>query len=112
VRVTMRGPDGEVVGRAERELSAGDDLGGVRFGPPDLELWVDGVLATRAELLVTDGAWVASECGLPTTAGLAGNANPWVLGASTHDSDEDLATPVDGHLVGAIDDLRISASRD
>lgn len=83
----------------------------IQFGPPNLELYVDGVRATRTATTQIVGTWFAQDCGLPTTAGIAGNRNPWILGASNHQSDDGALFPTEAHISGAIDDLRISSSR-
>lgn len=68
----------------------------VNFGPPDLELYLDGRLTGKEPV-----AW-----------GIAGNSNPWAIGADLRGSDEGSAAPPADFLRGAaIDLLRISSER-
>jgi hypothetical protein len=84
---------------------------GLNLGPPVLELWLDGVLQDGTGIITVVGG-KDYPCGLTAaTSGLAGNANPWVIGMDAHRSAEGAATPVISPLYGAVDDLRISPSR-
>jgi len=81
---------------------------GINFGPPAVELFVDGQLATGEGPDAIIGGW---DCGQPGEYGIAGNDLPWVVGRSTFRSLEVLGTlefPASG---GAIDHLRISSER-
>ena len=82
---------------------------GINFGAGGLQLYVDGKRATRTTKLVCGTNEHA--CGGSSSGGIAGNENPWVVGASAGTSAEGLATPVTNQLVGAIDNLRISKQR-
>jgi len=82
---------------------------GVNFGPPGLELYVDGQLAAPSSQIIC-GKMVI-DCGGQTREGIDGNDNPWVIGASARTSGEGLATPVDNPLGGLVDSLRISSAR-
>lgn len=81
---------------------------GVNFGPPGLELYVDGVLSDWGGETPLDDDW---QCGQSGIWGIAGNDLPWVIGRSTYQSDEvlgELELPATG---AAIDHLRISRVR-
>jgi hypothetical protein len=82
---------------------------GVNFGAGGLQLFVDGKLATGTQTVHTSGCTHAAVCGGSTTGGIDGNANPWVIGASSMSSSEGKAEPVDHHLGGALDEVRISS---
>lgn len=82
----------------------------VNFGPPDVELLVNGVRATEtASVAVCGNTWI--DCTAPLPVGIAGNQNPFVYGASSVTSEEGLATPVFAFFVGALDSVRLSATR-
>jgi hypothetical protein len=50
------------------------------------------------------------QCGSTTDGGLEGNNNPWVIGNSSHVSDEGKATPLSTPVGGVIDQVRISST--
>lgn len=81
---------------------------GMNFGPPQVELFVDGILADAQGAHTISDAW---SCGQPGDFGIAGNNLPWVAGASAIESNdelEDLVYPATGC---AIDHLRFSSVR-
>lgn len=90
---------------------------GINLGDPaepesSVELWVDGVRMDAP--LVADLMTSAFGCdnGAGDPVGIAGNENPWVVGASSHPSDEGFAEPIEyPHPEGAIDELRFSRVR-
>ena len=88
---------------------------GMNFGPEGFELWVDGTRATYTEdIVVNPGSTPpnVTRCGGGTVRGIAGNDNPWVLGASSGGSMEGSAEPTNGHFRGgAIDHLRVASDR-
>jgi hypothetical protein len=68
----------------------------VNFGPPDLELYLEGRLVAEGN----------------TTSGLIGNRNPWVIGADSFRAVPGVATPPAHFLTGAtIDMVRLSSAR-
>lgn len=85
----------------------------VNFGAEGFDLLVDGVRATRTQPIVLDPTMDEEiACGGGSLLGIAGNDNPWVLGASSHHSMEGTGDPVDSFFRGgAIDHLRISSIR-
>ena len=82
---------------------------GVNFGTGGLQLFVDGVVAKRTDQVIAKSLTLT--CGTSSNLGIAGNDNPWVLGASTHQSVEGTATPTSYPFDGAIDSFRISKAR-
>jgi hypothetical protein len=84
----------------------------VNFGPPDLELLVDGSVQGRATPLAS-ASGTDVRCGEQRmNDGIAGNDNPWILGGNGARAPEGAGEPVtDFFRGGAIDELRISASR-
>jgi hypothetical protein len=83
---------------------------GINFGPPDLELFIDGVRAENRGVWNTGGT--VYTCGEPLEIGLDGNNNPWVIGASAVGSNEGGYTDTkDFFSGGAIDELRLSMTR-
>jgi hypothetical protein len=82
---------------------------GINFGPAGLELHVNGKRSARKDTIQC--AKYNFKCGEGITTGIAGNSNPWVLGANSWDSTEGQATPVKGPLGGALDSVRISKVR-
>lgn len=83
---------------------------GVNLGPPAVELYIDGELGTNSVDLVAGD--VRFQCGDETSRGIAGNNNPWVLGASNARSDDGAADPISAPMRGgAIDHLLISSER-
>jgi len=81
---------------------------GVNFGPPAVELYVDGQLATGEGPHAIIGGW---DCGQPGEYGIAGNDLPWVVGRSTFRSVGVLETLEFPASDCAIDHLRISSER-
>ena len=80
----------------------------VNFGPPALELYVNGLLAAGEGANAIDSSWA---CHQPGAYGIAGNDLPWVVGRSTFRSDATLETLEFPALYCAIDQLRISNQR-
>ena len=84
---------------------------GVNFGGEQpLELSIDGIQHNGADIAgcpMPNGI----ECTRDTTIGIAGNANPWVLGGQCVGCTDGLADNVNGGLNGAIDHFRISKIR-
>lgn len=81
---------------------------GVNFGPPEVELYVDGVLGQWNGTNSITSDW---GCGQPGAWGIAGNDLPWAVGRTTFESTgilEYLEFPASGC---AIDHLRISNRR-
>jgi hypothetical protein len=79
---------------------------GVNFGPPRVELYLDGELVSGL-----GPSTLRDECGQDGPFGIAGNDLPWVLGRATHHSEgilDTLELPATGF---AIDHLRISNRR-
>ncbi|MCK5797279.1 MAG: LamG domain-containing protein, partial [Deltaproteobacteria bacterium] len=86
-------------------------FGSQTSSPPhdDVEIYVDGVKGTNK---TSKRYWLDCTHGVnQTTKGIAGNDNPWVLGASTNSSTEGKANNLGSPFVGAIDDLRIHKKR-
>jgi len=80
------------------------------FGPPVVEIYLDGVLGESSDSHAMDGGVLF--CDQKADFGIDGNDNPWVIGASSALSDEGESTPVSGKFVGGrIDNLRISSKR-
>lgn len=89
---------------------------GVNFGPvTGLQLFINGSQHKRTGDVMTAAHALATKCLRVETCdktidkGIAGNDNPWVIGAVTKFSIDGGATPVHFSLGGAIDDLRISS---
>ncbi len=84
---------------------------GVNFGPPDLEMYVDGVAQSGVGTLpVTQ--FNSITCNTPMPRGLTGNANPWVIGTASMHSDEGSADPATLPFdSGGVDEFRISIQR-
>ncbi len=83
---------------------------GLNFGPPVVELYVDGVLQGYTGSVPFYSGTVG--CGVAGTHGIAGNNNFWVLGASADVSGEGSMDGLRGFLDGAaINALRISSVR-
>lgn len=80
----------------------------INFGPPSLELWVNGSNADRQGEPVVD---MESPCGIDIDAGLSGNDLDWFVGASAYRSAAPPADLQHHFLGGAIDALRISPQR-
>ena len=85
----------------------------VNIGPPAVELYIDGELGLyQGQTTWPGNAGLTYQCGSSAGMGIAGNSNPWVLGASAANSEDGAATPTRAHLLGgAIDHLRISSRR-
>jgi hypothetical protein len=84
---------------------------GVNFGPPRNELWIDGQPQAGTGS-VRFGATNTHDCGPVATGGIAGNNNPWVVGASSHGSEEGESEALLAPLTGvSLDHLRISSIR-
>jgi hypothetical protein len=86
---------------------------GVNFGKTTgLQLFVDHKQASGTHNITFGGpGYVCSQsrtCGSSSLAGIAGNTNPWVIGASAMQSGEGNGTPATNPLAGAIDEVRIS----
>jgi hypothetical protein len=95
--VNLTGDSDSIEVRANTALTPGQWAHvNVNFGPPGLELYLDGRLVASDE----------------TTLGTSGNHNPWVIGADTSEANPGAATPPAHFLTGAaIDLLRISSAR-
>ena len=83
---------------------------GVNLGLPGVELVVDGVSATGNTGTIQCGGFTYI-CNKPGAAEIAGNANPWAVGASSSTSSEGALDKVINQLHGAVDSLRISKVR-
>jgi hypothetical protein len=82
----------------------------LNFGPPGVELYVDGQLQTASDVLPFYTAQV--RCGATGEHGLGDNGNPWVVGASADVSSPGRSTPVRSFATdAAINELRISRVR-
>jgi formate dehydrogenase major subunit/formate dehydrogenase alpha subunit len=82
----------------------------INFGPPAIELYVDGVLGMSTDTIPIVGSSIV--CNTAGAFGIDGNNNPWVVGASSILSDNGLATPLNDPMAGGrIDNLRISSIR-
>lgn len=77
---------------------------GVNFGPPAIELYVDGELAT--EPMAEDRV-----CNQDFAGGIAGNDNPWIFGYSAGRTEEGSDEPAVDFLGTAIDEFRLSRVR-
>ncbi|MFK7882906.1 MAG: FG-GAP-like repeat-containing protein [Phycisphaerales bacterium] len=73
----------------------------VNFGEGGLELYVDGDLKASSKY----------EGGLGTTSGGIGNYEPLVIGGSTRNSDDLVATPVKYYFTGTIDEVGLLNER-
>lgn len=83
---------------------------GVAFGAPELELFIDGVKATRDDTI--DTPFIADiVCGRTATGGLDGNDLPWVFGATAWSSTGGTDPPSAYLAPAAIDHVRISRVR-
>lgn len=83
---------------------------GVNLGLPGVELVVDGVSATGNTGTIQCGSFTYT-CNKPGAAEIAGNANPWAVGASSSTSSEGRLNKVIHQLNGAVDSLRLSKIR-
>ncbi len=79
----------------------------LNFGPPDLEMFVDGVRAEELAAIYLNGQRV---CGGPSSVGLGAASLPWIIGASLRTSPT-LDGPVSVQLGTAIDEFRLSGAR-
>ncbi len=78
----------------------------VNFGAPGAELYVNG----QRQMGV--GSFGGEACGTNAPAGIAGNANPWAIGANTWFSQEGQSGGVSEKFVGgAVDHIRITSQR-
>jgi hypothetical protein len=84
---------------------------GLNFGGSNkkLELWLNGVQVTSTDTHSTDWLSAGIDCTQndQQPGGIAGNKNPWVLGAAANLSGDDTATPVTDPFQGRIDEFRI-----
>lgn len=84
---------------------------GVNFGPPQAELWINGVLATVQDQIADDQNRIY-DCNQATARGIEGNTNPWSFGIDTGISGNGELRPLQNPLIdGAIDHVRISSER-
>ncbi len=85
----------------------------INFGAPGVELRVNGVLASRSDTVTVPGLIGNHACMTSFAAGLRGNSNAWLIGASNHASVDGDPTPLASLLFldGAIDEVRISMVR-
>lgn len=81
---------------------------GINFGPPALELYVDGSLAQFEGPTSISDEWA---CGQAGSYGITGNDLPWVVGRTTFRSKEVLELLEFPATGSAIDSLRISNTR-
>jgi len=83
------------------------------FGVPHAELYVDGKLAQETAKVATRfGSKIETNaCGVTGPAGIAGNQNPWVIGALNSRSADGTINSPHSALAGAIDNLLISRAR-
>lgn len=83
---------------------------GINFGAPQAELWIDGVEQTSTQDIEYQG--YTGPCGDAGARNLAGNNDPFVVGAlgeqSTNGTADRVGTDFDD---GAIDELRILGTR-
>ena len=80
------------------------------FGPPRVELYINGILQDYTGFVPFYDQWVT--CGIEGTHSIAGNSNPWIIGASADVSSEGESNNLRGFAQGAaIDALRISNQR-
>jgi hypothetical protein len=87
---------------------------GVNFGAAGFELWIDGAIQNRATPvgLIGQNCSQTVNCGDAATGGLAGNDNPWILGASADGSVEGQGSPLSlPFRDGLLDAFRISDVR-
>jgi hypothetical protein len=73
---------------------------GINFGPPDLEVFVDG----------RDVRLAGGPCANSMETGIAGNTNRWVFGADNTQTGAG-GEQVDDHFEGALDEIRLSRVR-
>lgn len=97
-------------------MSAGDwHHLGVNFGPPGVELWIDGVLQTGTGEVINiepPRGPTANPCTGMSSDGIAGNDIPWFFGVnngfSSPGTTDDLRSYFRG---GSFDHIRISRAR-
>ena len=83
---------------------------GLNFGPPQVELYINGTRQSYTGLVPLYGSW--ETCSIEGAHGIAGNSNFWVIGASADLSTEGDTNNVRGYAAGAgINALRISDQR-
>jgi hypothetical protein len=84
----------------------------VNFGAStELQLYIDGGRAHGTSSVKfgdsSDPCTVSGRCGSSTGAGIDGNSNPWVIGASAGSSEDGEATPTYYHLGGVLDEVHV-----
>lgn len=84
----------------------------VNFGSStELQLYVDGERTNTTSDIAYGGGSSPCEhqgqCGSSIGAGIDGNSNPWVIGASAGGSEDGKATPTRYHLGGTLDEVRV-----
>ncbi len=85
---------------------------GFNFGEPGPELYVNGVSQAGEGSVQVNENGATVRCNDPAPVGIAGNANPWVLGIGSLASDDGGAGPNFGPMEGGrIDEFRISRER-
>jgi hypothetical protein len=83
---------------------------GVNFGPPAAELWVDGVLGVRTDLLTVFSS--TSTCNQREARSISGNDDPWVFGALSVRSTTGTTDNISDHFTGgALDELVLHEDR-
>ncbi len=83
---------------------------GVNWGPPTVELFVDGVAQDGTGILeVSDIA--QRTCGVHSAASITGNDNPWILGVNGTATSPGSSDPTDFPFHGHLDEFRISSER-
>ena len=83
---------------------------GVNFGGSGgLKLYINGTPANQTADIICGTSTIA--CGQSITTGIDGNSNPWVIGASSWNSGDGVATPATLPLRGDLDSVRISKTR-
>ncbi len=83
---------------------------GLNFGPPRVELYIDGVRQGYTGSVPFYNDQVS--CSITGTHGISGNINPWILGASADSAVAGGDGPLRGAIEGgAINALRISSQR-
>jgi hypothetical protein len=84
---------------------------GINFGPPEAELFIDGIANKYAGPLANDATSLGDfACGLNSSQGIAGNQEPWVFGASFFKAEAD--NQVAGFAkLATVGRIRISSER-
>ncbi len=83
---------------------------GVNWGPPTVELFADGVAQDGTGILEVSEL-AQQTCGNNSTASIAGNDNPWILGVNGTATVPGSADPTDFPFHGHLDEFRISSER-